>query len=65
MAKPVIFLLIPILLSVKAVAVEPTITPPPDLKNRQTSSTPDELIGYVNLGGYCKYIGIPTSLRSG
>jgi hypothetical protein len=65
MAKRALFLLIAISLSAKAVAVEPTITPPPELKNRQTSSTSGGLIGYLNLGGDCKYIGITTSLRSG
>jgi hypothetical protein len=65
MAKRVLFLLIAMIFSAKAVAVEPTITPPPELKNRQASSTSGGLIGYLNLGGYCKHIGIPTGLRSG
>lgn len=63
MAKRAVFILMAILFA-KAVAVEPTITPPPDLSNRQIS-TPDNVIGYVNLGGSCNYIGILVNFRSG
>jgi hypothetical protein len=65
MAKRVVSILAAILLFAKAVTVEPTITPPPDLSNRQISSTPDDVIGYVNLGGSCNCIGIPVNFRSG
>jgi hypothetical protein len=63
MAKRVVFILIGILFA-KVVAVEPTITPPPDLSNRQISA-PDNVIGYVNFGDSCNYIGIPVNFRSG
>jgi len=64
MAKRVVFILMAILFA-KAAAAEPTVTPPPDLSNRQISSTPDNVIGYVNFGGFCNYIGIPINFRSG
>jgi hypothetical protein len=62
MSQKLVLALVATFLFAVAVAVDPTITPPPDLKNRQTSSTILGLIGYVNLGGYCKYIGIPVGL---
>jgi hypothetical protein len=63
MAKRVVFILMAIPFA-KAVAVEPTITPPPDLSNSQIS-TPDNVIGYANFGGSCNYIRIPVNFRSG
>lgn len=59
MAKQVVFILMAIHFA-KAVAVEPTIKPPPDLSNRQISP-PDNVIGYVNFGGSCNYIRIPVN----
>jgi hypothetical protein len=65
MAKRVVFILAAILLFAKVLAFESTTTSPPDLSNRQISSTPDDVIGYVNLGGSCNYIGTLVNSGSG
>jgi hypothetical protein len=54
-----------IILFGKAMAVNPSITPPPNLSNRQISSPADSTVGYVNLGGSCKYIAIPVNFGLG